>query len=104
MTRFGASLLLLGCALLGPAVAAARAPSRPTAVRTAGGEVTVGADRIEQVGPDNLVVASGNAELTKGTARLLADRIEINQATGDATASGKVIFYDGDDRLTGQRI
>ncbi|PYM95416.1 MAG: hypothetical protein DME04_04905 [Candidatus Rokuibacteriota bacterium] len=103
MTRFGASILLLGCALLAPGVAAAQAPS-PTTLRTPGGEVSVVADRIEQVGPDNLVVASGNAELTRGSARLLADRIEINRATGDATAQGRVIFYDGDDRLTGQRI
>lgn len=104
MTLFRAAILLIACALLAHGVAAAQAPSSPTTVRTPGGEVSVVADRIEQVGPDNLVVASGNAELTKGTARLLADRIEINRATGDATAQGRVIFYDGDDRLTGERI
>ena len=73
-------------------------------VQTAGGEVSVVADRFEQVGPDNLLVATGNVEVTRGTARLLADRVEINRATGDAVATGRVIFYDGDDRLTGQRI
>jgi LPS-assembly protein len=104
MTRFRASLLLLGCAVLAHGVAAAQKPSSPTTVRTTAGEVTVVADRLEQVGADNLVVASGNAELTKGSARLLADRIEINRATGDATAQGRVIFYDGEDRLTGERI
>ena len=104
MTRFRASILLLAGALLAHGVAAAQAPSSPTTVLTTGGEVTVVADRIEQIGADNLVVASGNAELTKGSARLLADRIEINRATGDATAQGRVIFYDGEDRLTGQRI
>jgi len=104
MTRFRASILLLAGALLAHGVAAAQAPSPPTTVLTTGGEVTVVADRIEQIGADNLVVASGNAELTKGSARLLADRIEINRATGDATAQGRVIFYDGEDRLTGQRI
>src|SRR5882672_2227087 len=104
MTPVRASILLVACALLAHGVAAAQAPSLPTTVRTPGGEVSVVADRIEQVGSDNLVVASGNAELTKGAARLLADRIEINRATGDATAQGRVIFYDGDDRLTGQRI
>jgi LPS-assembly protein len=104
MTRFRASLLLLGCAVLAHGVAGAQKPSSPTTVRTTAGEVTVVADRLEQVGADNLVVASGNAELTKGSARLLADRIEINRATGDATAQGRVIFYDGEDRLTGERI
>src|SRR3989442_11243556 len=103
MTRFGASIVLRGCALLAPGVAAGQAPS-PTTLRTPGGEVSVVADRIAQVGPDTLVVAPGNVEVTRGSARLLADRIEINRATGDATAYGRVIFYDGDDRLTGQRI
>src|SRR5207247_2266434 len=91
-------------ALLPPGAAPAQAPPAPTTSLTTGAEVTVVADRIEQIGGDNLVVASGNAELTKGSARLLADRIEINRATGDATAQGRVIFYDGEDRLTGQRI
>src|SRR2546425_1058044 len=103
MTRFPAAIVLLGYALLTPHVAGAQAPA-PTTVRTSVGEVNLVADRIEQVGPDNLVVATGNVELTRGSARLLADRIEINRATGDATAQGRVIFYDGDDRLTGQRI
>src|SRR2546425_6435124 len=103
MTRFPAAIVLLGYALLTPHVAGAQAPA-PTTVRTSVGEVNLVADRIEQVGPDNLVVATGNVELTRGSARLLADRIEINRATGDATAQGRVIFYDGEDRLTGQRI
>src|SRR5439155_467089 len=86
----------------GPVASAAQAPG-PVTVRTAGG-VTVVADRIEQVAPDNLVVATGNVELTRGTARLLADRVELNRATGDAVAQGRVIFYDGDDQLTGDRV
>jgi len=103
MTRVRASILLFMSAVLAafPAVAQAQAP---VTVQTAGGEVTIVADRFEQAGPDNLLVATGNVEVTRGSARLLADRIEINRATGDATAYGRVIFYDGDDRLTGQRI
>src|SRR2546430_12473728 len=38
------------------------------------------------------------------SARLLADRVELNRATGDAVAQGRVIFYDGDDQLTGDRV
>src|SRR2546425_1077852 len=103
MTRVRASILLFMSAILAacPAVAQAQAP---VTVQTAGGEVTIVADRFEQAGPDNLLVATGNVEVTRGSARLLADRIEINRATGDATAQGRVIFYDGEDRLTGQRI
>src|SRR5207249_959106 len=103
MTLVRASILLLVSAVLAafPSVAQAQAP---VTVQTAGGEVTIVADRFEQAGPDNLLVATGNVEVTRGSARLLADRVEIDRATGDATAVGRVIFYDGDDRLTGQRI
>src|SRR6266852_3834086 len=50
------------------------------------------------------VASTGNVELTRGTARLLADRVELNRETGDAVAQGRVIFYDGDDQLTGDRV
>ena len=93
--------------LLGAALVAGASPARgqtSVTVTTDGGQVTVLADRIEQLGRDNLVVASGNVEITRGTARLLADRVELNRDTGDVVASGRVIFYDGDDRLTGERI
>jgi LPS-assembly protein len=73
-------------------------------VETAGGEVSIVADRFEQIGSDNLIVATGNVEVTRGAGRLLADRVEINRETGDAVAIGRAIFYDGDDRLTGERI
>src|SRR5206468_2373804 len=76
MRRLPATAFFLAGALLaGPVASAAQAPG-PVTVRTAGG-VTVVADRIEQVAPDNLVVATGNVELTRGTARLLADRVVL---------------------------
>jgi len=104
MRRFRAAVVLLAGALLaGPSPTAAQAPTTAT-VKTAGGDVTIIADRLEQSGTDNLIVATGNVEVTRGTARLLADRVEINRETGDATALGRVIFYDGEDRLTGDRV
>src|SRR2546430_13162497 len=104
MRRLPATAFFLAGALLaGPVASAAQAPG-PVTVRTAGGDVTVVADRIEQVAPDTLVVATGNVELTRGTARLLADRVELNRETGDAVAQGRVIFYDRDDQLTGDRV
>src|SRR5438128_11347737 len=104
MRRLPATAFFLAGALLAGSVASAALAPGPVTVRTAGGDVTVVADRIEQVAPDNLVVATGNVELTRGTARLLADRVELNRATGDAVAQGRVIFYDGDDQLTGDRV
>lgn len=95
------AMLLVAAVLAGHAVVSAQTA---VTVRTPAGEVTVLADRLEQIGPDNLVVATGNVEITRGSARLVADRVELNRETGDAVASGRVIFYDGDDRLTGERI
>jgi LPS-assembly protein len=79
-------------------------PQSQRKVQISGNEVSVVADHFEQIGPDNLLVATGNVEVTRGTGRLLADRVEINRESGDAVAVGRAIFYDGDDRLTGQRI
>jgi len=105
MTRARTSIL---CLLLASAAGVASPPlvqaQTQRSVSTAGGEVSIVADRFEQIGPDNLLVATGNVEVTRGQGRLLADRVEINRATGDAVAIGRAIFYDGDDRLTGERI
>jgi LPS-assembly protein len=99
---------LLLAALLGPAVlprpATAQAPPAPVVVPTVGGDVSVLADRMEEVGPERLLVATGNVEITRGNSRLIADRVEINRDTGDAVAQGRVVFYDGEDQLTGRRI
>jgi LPS-assembly protein len=105
MTRARASVLylLLACVAAAGCPELARAQTTQR-VETAGGEVSIVADRFEQVGPDNLVVATGNVEVTRGTGRLLADRVEINRVTGDAVAVGRALFYDGDDRFTGDRI
>ena len=77
---------LLTAAML-PAVSAAQtqtpAPQVPVTVGTAGGDVTVLADRLEEVGPERLLVATGNVEITRGRARLIADRVEINRESGD---------------------
>src|SRR5215467_4531053 len=105
MTRARTSIL---CLLLASAAGVASPPlvqaQTQKSVQTAGGEVSIVADRFEQVGPDNLLVATGNVEVTRGNGRLLADRVEINRETGDAVATGRAIFYDGDDRFTGERI
>jgi len=86
-----------------PAEPITTAPSQ-VVVPIAGGDVTVVADRLEEVGPDKLLVATGNVEITHGAARLMADRVEINRDTGDAVAQGRVVFYDGENQLTGRRI
>lgn len=103
-----ATLVLLTGLVLAVATAAfAQAPAVPPApvvVPTAGGDITIVADQLEQVGPDNLLIATGNVEITRGASRLMADRVEINRETGAAVAEGRVVFYDGEDQLTGRRI
>jgi LPS-assembly protein len=101
---FAMRALALAAGLLLGAVGPAVAQTAPVTVPTAGGDVTVLADRIEDLGRDNVVIATGNVEITRGRARLNADRVEINRETGDAVATGRVIFYDGEDRITGDRI
>src|SRR5439155_1189283 len=103
MTLTTRALALVAGLLLG-AVGLAVAQPVPVTVPTAGGDVTVLADRIEDLGRDDVVVATGNVEVVRGRARLNADRVEINRETGDAVATGRVVFYDGEDRLTGDRI
>ena len=70
-----------------------------------GQESTIVADQIQQVGgPNDLLVATGNVEITQGATRLLADRVELNRDTGEVVAQGKVVFFDGQDRLVGDRV
>jgi LPS-assembly protein len=99
-------LLALLLLLAAPAALLAQAP-RPEALRIPqeGGEVSIVADQIQQVGgTTNLLVATGNVEIVRGATRLLADRVELDRDTGEAIAQGKVVFYDGQDRLVGERI
>lgn len=99
MTRFTCGLLLVLACLVLTTSALAQTPVR---VPGEGGDVSILADRMDQVG--SLLIGIGNVEITKGSSRLTADRVEINRETGEAVAQGRVIFYDGQDRLLGDRI
>src|SRR5262249_17305688 len=89
--------------LVVPAVA--RAQPAPLTLRDQQGEVQITADRLNQVGGrTDLLIAEGNVEIVRAGTRLLADRVEINRATGEAVAQGKGVFYDGEARLVGARI
>ena len=98
-----AGLVAAGAAAVPMSAVAAQAPTSVT-VTTPSGDVRLIADRLEEIGADDLVIATGNVEVTRGTQRLTADRVELNRATGDVVAEGRAVFYDGDDRLFGERI
>src|SRR5919204_6180451 len=104
MTRRWPVVLTFAACILGGAAASVWAQAlSPVVVEVPGGEITIIADQMEQPGP-NVLIARGNVELTRGTTRLVADRLEVNRETGDTVGLGRVIFYDGADRLTGERI
>ena len=79
-----------------PGSARRRAPARPGPSRAPrhgphGGRRSDRASptSIEQVGgPTDLLIATGNVEITRGPPALLADRVEINRDTGEAVAAG----------------
>ncbi len=97
--------LLLLLAAPGSVLAQATRPAPLLLPQPGGGEVSVVADQMQQVGgATNLLIATGNVEIVRGMTRLLADRVELNRDTGEAVAQGKVVFYDGEDRLVGERI
>jgi len=102
--RTGRTALALAACLLATPLATAAQPAAPATVGTTAGDVTVLADHLEEVGPEHLLIATGNVEVSKGPTRLMADRVELNRVTGDAVAQGRVVFYDGEDQLVGQRI
>jgi LPS-assembly protein len=105
MRRWPVVLVLAACVFAGAALprsAQAQAPGSVT-LDAPGGEVTITADQMEQPAP-NVLIARGNVELTRGATRMLADRLEVNRDTGDAVGLGRVIFYDGEDHLTAERI
>jgi LPS-assembly protein len=95
------AVALWGLAGPGPALA----QQSPLSLSGPGGETNIVADRMQQVGGDSdLLLATGNVEITRGGNRLVADRVEINRATGEAVAQGRAVFFDGEDRLVGERI
>jgi len=105
LTQWGRSALAAAAlwGLLGPS--AALAQQTPLSLRDPAGETNVVADRMQQIGGDtDLLLATGNVEITRGGTRLMADRVELNRATGEAVAQGKVVFFDGQDRLVGERV
>jgi len=98
MTRPLAPILLFVLASVALAAAPPQAGAQgQRSFESEGHEVSVVADHFEQIGADNLLVATGDVEVIQGTKRLLADRVEINRETGDVVAEGRVIFYDYDE-------
>ena len=101
----GPLIALVGVALAWAQPSPGTAQSGTLSIPIDGEETTIVADQIQQVGGSNdLLIAIGNVEISRGQTRLLADRVELNRDTGQAVAQGKVVFSDGPDRMVAERV
>src|SRR5947209_18028097 len=100
-----AAIIFTGLLMAGHALRPPPAVGQGTTatVTTPSGDVTILADRLEEVAADNRIIATGNVEMNKGTARLLADRVEIKRETGDAVAEGGARLDDGNGHAVVER-
>lgn len=67
---------------------------------TEGDALTISAESLSYFITENLYIAEGSVEITYRTARLLADRIEFHELTGDALALGNVVYQEGTETFT----
>src|SRR5206468_2752835 len=93
--------VVLAWLILAPALAWAQ-ERREVTLGAGERPVTVFADRIESAERDKLLIAEGHVEIEQGEVRLEAERAELNTETGEAVATGRVVFFDGRDRLVGE--
>jgi LPS-assembly protein len=68
------------------------------------GGVTVRADSLTHDKANDSYLAERNVEITWEGATLLADRVSLQQDTGEAVAEGNVRLVKGNDVLTGERV
>lgn len=66
--------------------------------------VTIEADMLSYDRENNVYIAEGNVEITRGTSMLNADLIRVNAVTKDAVAEGNVVYYDGENRVEADRV
>jgi len=95
LSRLGFTALLAAglWGFTGSGSALAQQTQAPLTLPGPGGETNVVADRIQQVGGgSDLFLATGNVEITRGNNRLVADRVELNRATGEVL-QGRVPPY-----------
>jgi LPS-assembly protein len=82
------------------------APSKVTIVaQTEPGKdrkVEISSENQERQG--NVIVASGNVQVSDGEILIIADRMTYNEATDDLLAEGDVYFEQQGQRLTGERL
>ena len=71
---------------------------------TAAGDDKVDIDADDQQVQGDVVVASGNVQVTYADVLIIADRATFNKLTNDLLAEGNVFFEQQGQRLTGERL
>lgn len=66
--------------------------------------VELSADRIEYLEQEELYVVEGHVVLTRGSRRLTADHLLLNDVTGELTAEGRVEFFNGRQTLKADKL
>ncbi len=96
-------LVCLGL-LLRPSPGRSADPLQTTNLLGDGREVEVSADRITREADRHVSVAEGAVDVRSGNLHLVADHMELNDDTMDATATGHVVLESGQDRLQGENL
>jgi len=66
--------------------------------------LTISAESLERDVDANLYIAEGDVDIKYRDVRLRADRVELNEVTGDMVAFGNVIYEEGTDILRADRV
>lgn len=101
------TLLLIFLALLIPNLASGKAPLAKTKVPTpsmTADSVDISARSLEYDKSQNVYTAKGDVDLKEGTRRLTADEVVYFLDTTDVTATGNVVFQDGEDVIRCERM
>jgi LPS-assembly protein len=98
-------LILITFALLMPKIAFGKAPEFKTpkpSMTTDSVDITAKALEYDKV--QNLYKAIGDVDLREGTRRLTADEVIYVMDTADVSATGNVVFQDGEDVIRCERL
>jgi LPS-assembly protein len=101
------TLFLVFSSFLMPGLASGKAPLAITKVPTpsmAAESVDITARTLEYDKSQNIYVAKGDVDLKEGTRRLTADEVIYVMDTADVSATGNVVFQDGEDVIKCERM
>lgn len=76
----------------------------PLQVKTPGEPIRMRAEHVSYDQIENTYLAEGKVEIWQGDRRLTADRVSLNAGTNEAEAAGNVVLVQGEDVLQSQKM